>query len=169
MTSATGSDPRPERHQAGFTLLELLIVLLILSFVVGFSIPLFSRTYSRLKLEAFSYHVAKLLDYAGQRAVASRNRMRVHFDAEGRRYWLLQAQEASSPEDPFERVADKLGRTYSVPDTVSVEPSAQDVTFYPDGSADPFQLLILDTKKTRYRLATDVWTGRISLLKTDEQ
>lgn len=166
MISRTGSDPYRQSSQVGFTLLELLMVLLILSFVVGLSVPLFSRTFNHMQLEVFSYNVARLLDYAGKRAVASRSRTRVHFDTEGRQYWLLQAQ-AASKESSFQRVSDKLGRTYRIPDAVSVNPSLQDVTFHPDGSADPFELLILERGETRYRLVTDVWTGRISLIKTD--
>ena len=166
MISPIGSDPHPQRLPVGFTLLELMVVLLILSFLLGVSAPLFSRSFRQLKLEVFSYNVAKLLDYAGKRAVAYRNRVRVHFDTENRRYWLLQAPEASS-ENQYERVADQLGRTYPVPNTVSIEPSRPDVTFYPDGSADPFQLLIYDHGRTRYRLVTDVWTGRVSLFTAD--
>ncbi len=166
MISPTGSDPSSQKPQAGFTLLELLVVLLIFSIVLGLSTPLFSRTFSHLKLEIFSSNMARLLDYAGNRAVATRSRMRVHFDREGGRYWLLQAQGVSS-ESSFERVTDKWGRTYWDPDGVSVDPSTPDVTFYPDGTADPFKLIILDHGKIRYRLVTHVWTGRVSLIKAD--
>jgi len=166
MISPTGNDPHPQRLPVGFTLLELMVVLLILTFLLGFSAPLFSRTFSQLKLEVFSYNIAKLLHYAGKRAVAYRNRVRVHFDAEHKQYWLLEAQE-SSPESEFQRIHDRPGRVYSVPDGIFLEPSTYEVTFYPDGRADRFQLMILDDRQTRYRLETNVWNGRISLFTLD--
>jgi prepilin-type N-terminal cleavage/methylation domain-containing protein len=165
MKSPIGSDPHDQRAQAGFTLLELLIVILIMAVVVGFSVPRFSRTFSNLQLQVFAYNVAKLLTYASKRAVARGEVLRIHFDVEGRRYWLAQAQEAS-PEGKSERVASKFGRMSSVPKAISLDPSARAVTFYPDGRADRFEMLIFDNRQDGYRLVTDVWTGRVKLLET---
>jgi len=166
MISPIGSDPHHQRPQAGFTLLELLIVILIMAVVVGFSIPRFSRTFSHLRLQVFASDVAKLLTYASRRAVARGEMLRIHFDLEGRRYWLAQAQEAA-PEGKSERVPDKFGRISSMPQGISLDPSAREVTFYPDGRADRFEMLILDNNRQEgYRLVTDVWTGRVKLLES---
>ncbi len=165
MISPIGSDPQHQGAQAGFTLLELLIVILLMAVVVGFSVPRFSRTFSHLQLQVFAYDVAKLLTYAGKRAVARGEMLRIHFDVEGRRYWLAQAQEGS-PEGEFERVASKFGRISSVPEAISLDPSAREVTFYPDGRADPFEMFIFDNRQEGYRLVTDVWTGRIKLVES---
>ena len=98
--------------------------------------------------------------------MAYRNRVRVHFDTEHKQYWLLEAQE-SSPESEFQQIHDRLGRVYSVPDGIFLEPSAHEVTFYPNGRADRFQLMMLDDRQTRYRLETNVWNGRIRLFTLD--
>ena len=165
MISPIGSDPHRERPQAGFTLLELLIVVLILAVVVGVSVPRFSRTFRHLQLQLFAADVAKLLTYASKRAVARGEMLRIHFDVEGRRYWLAQAQEAS-PKAKFKRVAGKFGRISSVPEAISLHPSAREVTFYPDGRADPFEMFIFDESREGYRLVADAWTGRVKLLES---
>lgn len=118
-----------------------------------------------MQLEVFSHNAAKLLSYAGKRAVAQRNITRVHFDMEQRGYWLLDA----TRENTFERVNNKFGRTYWAPDGIVMRPSAQDVTFYPDGRADPFELLILNRQQVGYRVTTHVWTGQIRLLPIERE
>lgn len=165
MISAIGSDPPHRRLQAGFTFLELLVVVLIVALVVGVSAPRFRRTFRHLQLQLFASDVAKVLTYASKRAVARGEMLRIHFDVEGRRYWLVAAQSAS-PEREFKRVAGKFGRSSSVPGAIYLDPSAGAVTFYPDGRADPFEMIIFDNSRERYRLVTDVWTGRVKLLES---
>lgn len=164
MISPIGDDPGPGSRQGGFTLLELLVVILIMAVMVGVAAPRFSRTFSRLQLQASAYDMAKLLTYASKRAVARGEMLRIHFDPQGRRYWLAKAQEAPPAGEP-ERVGSKFGRISSVPEAISLEPSARAVTFYPDGRADPFEMFMLD-RQHGYRLTIDVWTGRVTVRET---
>jgi len=163
MTLPIGSDPR---HQsAGFTLLELLIVILIMAVIVGVSVPRFRRTFGHLQLQVFANNVVRLFSYARNRAVTRREVLRVHFDVAGRQYWLAQAKE-NLLEGESERIASKFNRISSIPETISLEPSASEVTFYPDGRVDRFEMVIFDDEQVRYKLVTDVWTGRAKLLET---
>jgi len=97
--------------------------------------------------------------------VATGEVLRIQFDVDGRRYWLARAQEAS-PGEKFERVSGKFGRVASVPGSISISSSAREVTFYPDGRADRFEMLISDDSRAGYRLVTDVRTGRVKLLES---
>jgi prepilin-type N-terminal cleavage/methylation domain-containing protein len=168
MTSRIGSEPRRDRPQAGFTLLELLVVTLILSVLVALSVPQFRGTFRHLQLQVFASDVATLLTYASRRAVARGEVLRIQFDVKGRRYWLARAEEASatheaSPAEKFEQVSGKFGRVASAPGSISFTSSAPEVTFYPDGRADRFEMLIFDDSHAGYRLVTDVRTGRVKL------
>lgn len=165
MTSPTGSDAPRVRGQAGFTLLELLVVTLIVAVMVGVAVPRFGESFRQLRLQVFASDVAALLTYASRRAVTTGETLGVQFDVKGRRYWLAQAQGAS-PEEKFERVAGKFGRIASVPEGISLRPSTGRVTFYPDGRADRFEMLIVGDGQDGYRLVTDVRTGRVGLLES---
>jgi Tfp pilus assembly protein FimT len=143
----------------------VLVVLLILMVLVGVAVPQFGRTFRHLQLQVFAADVANLLTYASRRAVAGDEVLRVHFDVDGRRYWLAQADPAS-PEGTFQRVSGKFGRVSSVPGSITLTASARDVTFYPDGRADRFEMLMFDDGRDGYRLVTDVRTGRVRLLES---
>jgi type II secretion system protein H len=162
MTSATGSDPRRHGAEAGFTLVELLVVTLILAVVVGICVPQFRSTFRHLQLQVTASDVATLLTYASRRAVTRGEMVRIHFDADGRRYWLARADEAASAV-AFEKISGKFGRVATVPGPISLAPSTRDVTFYPDGRADRFEMLIVDDSQAGYRLVTDARTGRVNL------
>jgi Tfp pilus assembly protein FimT len=138
--------------------------MLILAVVVGVSAPRFNRAFRHVQLQRVASDVAALFSYASTRAVAQEEVLRVHFDVEGRRFWLTRASGAS-PEGPFERVTGRAGRMSSVPAAISWQPSARAVTFYPDGRADPFEMVIADRSQEEYRLVTDVWTGRVKVVE----
>jgi Tfp pilus assembly protein FimT len=141
--------------------------MLILAVVVGVAAPRFNRAFRHVQLQRVASDVAGLFAYASTRAVAREEVLRVHFDVEGRRFWLTRAS-GPSPEGPFERLTGRIGRTSSVPAAISWRPSASDVTFYPDGRADPFEIVIADQSQEEYRLVTDVWTGRVKVVQRHE-
>jgi len=144
--------------------MELLTVILIMSMIVGFSVPRFSRSFGQLQVQVFTNDVVKLLAYASRRAVTRREILSVHIDAEARRTWVAEGRADSQEVSP--RVASKLNRLAPIPETVSVTSSAGEVTFYPDGRADPFEMVIVDKSADGYRLVTDVWTGRARISET---
>ena len=160
MTSQIGSNLALRRWVAGFTLLELMAVIMIMTVVVGFSVPRFRRTFNHLQLQVFANDVVRLLAYANQRAVTRGERLKIHFDVEGRRYWLASVDESGESV----RVASKLSRISTIPEDISLAPSGREVNFYPDGGADRFEMSILDHQKDGYRLVTNRWTGRAQLV-----
>ena len=160
MTSPIGSDPVIRKSVAGFTLLELMAVIVIIGVMVGFSVPRFRRTFNHLQLQVFANDVVRLLAYANQRAVTRGEVLRIHFDVEGRQYWLASTNEVGEST----RIASKLNRVSSIPETISLEPSGREVNFYPDGHVDRFEMAILDNQQDGYRLVTNIWTGRAKLI-----
>ena len=145
---------------AGFTLLELMAVMVIMAVVVGFSVPRFRRTFNHLQLQVFANDVVRLLAYANRRAVTRGEVLRIHFDVEGRRYWLA----STNGSGESTRIASKLTRVSSIPEPISLEPSGRELNFYPDGRVDRFEMAILDRQKDGYLLVTNVWTGRAKLI-----
>ena len=143
-------------------------MLLILTVLVGLSVPQFGRTFRHLELQVFASEVANRLTYAGRRAVARGEVLRVQFDVPGRRYWLTRARPAPAAAT-FERVPDRFGRAVAVPGSISLVSRTRAVTFYPDGRADRFEMVISDGGQTAYRLVTNVRTGRVTLVPGHER
>ncbi len=160
MISPIGNNPSIKRCVAGFTLLELMAVIVIMGVMVGFSVPRFQRTFNHLQLQVFANDVVRLLAYANRRAVTQGEVLRIHFDVEGRRYWLASTNEVGEST----RIASKLNRVSTIPESISLEPSGREVNFYPDGGVDRFEMAILDNQQDGYRLVTNVWTGRAKLI-----
>jgi len=155
-----GNNPTLRRSVVGFTLLELMAVIVILMVVVAFSVPRFRRTFNHLQLQVFANDMIRLLAYANQRAVTRGEVLKIHFDLEGRRYWLASTNESGKST----RIASKLTRVSPIPETITLQPSGRELNFYPDGRADRFEMSILDHQQDGYRLVTNVWTGRAKLM-----
>ena len=133
--------------------------------MVGLSVPRFSRSFGFLQVQVFTNDVAKLMAYASRRAIARRETLSVQIDSKGRRAWVAQGDAGVSKES-YPRVASKLNRMAFVPENASITASSSKVTFYPDGRADPFEMVVMDKAADGYRLVTDVWTGRTRIFET---
>lgn len=137
-------------------------VIVIMLLVAGFSVPRFRRTFDALQLQVFANEVARLLAYANQRAITRGETFKIHFDLQGRKYWLARFDETGKST----RIASKLNRVSPIPDHVLLDASSGEVSFYPDGRADGFELAILDGQREGFRLVTNRWTGKTTIWET---
>jgi prepilin-type N-terminal cleavage/methylation domain-containing protein len=142
----------------GFTLIELVFVVLILSTLVGLASPLFRNSYRRASWEGAASRMADLMSYARERAVMERMRTRVDFDTEGGLYWLS----ADGPEG-FHRTGDRWGRTRRVPPDVALRTDAPSVTFFPDGTASEAEVRLETAEKDLCLLHVDPVLGWVTV------
>ena len=68
------------RSRGGFSLLELVIVIMVLGIAGGMAVPLFSQALNHTKVDAAAEAVAGALQFAQLRALNSQQEMRVSFD-----------------------------------------------------------------------------------------
>lgn len=129
----------------GFTLVELLLVLLIVAIAAGLTVPNFSKTYARIQLKKTAEDLAYLMRYAQSRAVVKNRPVRLTFDEEFSRYWLTEATAEDNEE--FARISGRWGKTYPVSEKIEVFSDKLFVTFYPDGHMD--RQLIYVTREER--------------------
>lgn len=131
----------------GFTLLELILVILILSVLTGLSIPVFRKTFVNLQLDAFSLDLSSVLNYARQMAIFNRSEYRVRFNLDEKKFWI--EQEISEKQGlKFEMIKGRFGKVYTLPETIDIESSKEYITFYPDGSSDIITITINTDTKT---------------------
>lgn len=140
----------------GFSLLELLVVVLVLGLVLAVAYPSLSRTTSTLHLRTAARDVLNTFRYARERAIAEQKTMVVTVDREQRTF----------------RLSDDLGdggRTYALPKDVKIrrltvgrDEVAEDsvsVRFLPNGSAGKAEVALGAETGGTLRVITDSITG----------
>ncbi len=140
----------------GFTLLELLIVVLVIMLVLAVSYPSLSRGSASIRLRTTGRDVLNTFRYAREKAVTEQIGMKITVDREkqslvlsnflgdGNRSYIM-------PEDvKIHRVA--LGDA-EVPEGPVI------VRFLPNGSADPIEVLLKSDAGSFLRIISDPITG----------
>ncbi len=142
--------------EKGFTLLELLIVVLVVVLVLAVTYPSLSRGSSSVRLRTTGRDVLNIFRYARERAVTEQVGMRVTVDREKQR--LV--------------VSDELGdggRFYLLPQDVRMESLALGgkeivapslvIRFLPNGSSDRGEVLLKSESGSRLRIICDPLAG----------
>ena len=75
---------KPQRRQAGFSLPEMMIVLVIMGIVLSMAVPNFVRIGRHDAVEAAAYDIQRVLSVTRQKALAKRARYKVVFDTDNR-------------------------------------------------------------------------------------
>jgi len=140
----------------GFTLLELLMVVLVLALVLAVSYPSLSRGSSSIRLRATGRDVLNTLRFAREKAVTEQIGMRVTMDREKHNLIL----------------SDDLGdgrRTYSLPRDVRIQritlgdeevhEGPVSIRFLPNGGSDRIELLLRSDTGSILRIISDPITG----------
>jgi prepilin-type N-terminal cleavage/methylation domain-containing protein len=170
MTSPIG--PRKDNRggsSTGFTLLELLLVALLISVLVGIAVPRLYQTWRGVQTDHLAYNMAQLLTSLGERAVAESKVYRLKIQEDPMQYWV----ERSSPSSGlggvlhFKPVRSRYFRKRWVPRHLSLElEQGKDPLFFPDGQSSLFTLLIREEGQEVYSLSTKGVYGYVQLKQT---
>lgn len=76
------------KHQNGFTLIELIVVVAIIGVLVYFAAANFGTSHSTVQVEAAAQQIATDIRYAQQMARTVGQNTRVYFDVSNNRYYL---------------------------------------------------------------------------------
>jgi len=145
----------------GFTLLELLIVVLVIALVLAVSYPSLSRGSTALHLRATARDVLNTFRYAREKAVTEQTGMVVTVDREKQELIL----------------SDSLGdgsRSYILSQDVKIQrmalagtevlESSMIIRFLPNGSSDSAEVLLRSDTGSQLRIITDPITGGARIL-----
>ena len=131
----------------GFTLLEIWLVIILLAVAAAMAIPSFTRSFGQLELQDAANNLAYLMRYAQSRAIYNRRPLRLLFDDGMMNYRLEEAEsdEESEIEDEdtpveYRPVSGRFGRTFKIPNGITVDAESPSIAFNPDGRIEKTQI-----------------------------
>lgn len=150
-TLATGNR---RGRRAGFTLIELSIVVFIIAIIIAVSVPSFIRSYDAATLNATGRTVITSCQFAKLNAVLRQQKVAFYINLDKRMIWLTQF---TGTNDDVESSSAVL-KTIEIPSRVGVasvqlgdQPAEQkgqvEATFYPNGTCDAFTVTFYGAEK----------------------
>jgi prepilin-type N-terminal cleavage/methylation domain-containing protein len=173
----------------GFSLIEIIVVLLIVSFATALVMPSFFKSISGLEQRTSINKLATMLRYARSKAVTTKQAYQVHLDLNTYSYWLapLETRNAETEEDANSKNNSSKEREkvteVEVPSATSTLDGAlkmekvvlgpkKEITsgktaiiFYPRGDSSGGEIVLKDTFNTLHTVVVDPFTGRVKLKK----
>jgi len=142
--------PRNKTASYGFTLVELLLLLVLMASILGLAVTNFSGVFGGMELRKSTDDLASLMRYAQARSIAERVTLRVIFEDDFRRYRLQQvAVDEDGQEGEFQNISHRLGRPVVFPRDVEVDSETPEIKFYPDGTLDRVRVRLKSKNKQR--------------------
>jgi len=147
---------RRQEPAAGFTLLELIMVLLLLSVLTGMAVPAFRHYHERISVRMEALRLVETMQYARERAVMSRRPQVVHFDAGRGLYWLSDGDESHGTSH----------RRRVLPFPTKIRTGVSKAVFHPDGTATEAWLR-LERRSVSCEVRLDALSGRGRLFEPE--
>jgi general secretion pathway protein H len=153
----------------GFTLLELMVVLGLISMISVLVVPRLAGSLSKMNGETAARKIAASLRYARSQAVSQKIPYFCRFDFDKNR--LIVKNWQAEPGN-LETESRKLEKIYDLPEGVKLEEVIAEKTdagvfqiaFYPAGNSSGGEVIISDERERRYKIETDFITGTVKLL-----
>ncbi len=183
---------KPRRR--GFTLIELMVVLVLIGIMTAMIIPEMRGTYEDAVLRSGSRELINVFNMAYSRAVTLNQLQRVRLDPGSGRYVMERRVRAGLGESGFAPVRDVPGGEGKIDARISMElhrpveglsdgadqgaPTAsgddtavqdQAISFYPDGTADAGEVLLQDRDGFRLALRINPITARVSIVALERR
>jgi len=184
----------PRGTDRGFSLIELIVVLVIIGMAAGVTAPFIFWTLERVEIRAAVKEIASSLRYARSIAISEKKEMRFYMDLDERLYWLDTRREERSEEDAGngepgqEGAGTSPSQSYptkkrSLDSLVNVDLFVQGedefdggtvmVSFSPFGSSSGGQFKLKTHEESRrplyFTVKIDPVTGRVKTKEMDEE
>lgn len=121
-----------QNNLEGFTLLEILLVVVIVAIVVTIATPQFRKTLTTVHLVNTTQDIAQFMRFLRVRAHTEKKVYQLKFDLAGARYF-------------------NQNETRNIPSGVNIALTQNPISFYPDGSIDKVTIFLFKGKEDFYK------------------
>ncbi|MBN1830325.1 MAG: GspH/FimT family pseudopilin [Deltaproteobacteria bacterium] len=161
------------RGAGGYSLFELLVVLIIIGMAAALVTPRITGTLSSTNLKTAVKKIAAVLRYARSQAVAEERVVTVRFDLDARSVSFDASKDANSAagEDAAGEKKSARVKEYVLPDKIVIEKvrigedaidsGMATITFFPAGTSTGGTLVIADDRERRFQISVDFITGSV--------
>jgi len=158
-----------KNKESGFTLIEIILVVLLLSVIVGSVVPDLRKNYRKVCLQNAARNIAYSMRYAQSRAITSGDLVRLELAPESGSYRLTERKEDAIDRDDatFVRIPNRMGNVFRIPDGLKFEPGDLTILFYPDGSMEK-QAVKLCGEAGCLLISTREQRGHVNVLEFDK-
>jgi Tfp pilus assembly protein FimT len=143
-----------------FTLLEVTLVSVIILALVALSMPIFRATYEDLKISSCAKDIARMMNFARERAIFERMDYRFVIDDINNTYQLFIQDEKDKG---FRPLTERWGKAIKVPDGIDIESEVKYIDFSSNGVSDSAVINIANKENRVYSISLDGTSGSVKV------
>ena len=159
----------------GFTLFELLVVLIVIGLITSLVGPRLIKSMNRRNIDSTARQISAALRYARSGAVSEKTPYRARFDMDADRL-TIERFRSSEEEDPSDRAVSPYGepRAYTLAPGIhfkkglslsgeTIDAGAFEIVFFPAGGTSGGEIILTDEEKRSFSISVDMITGSVTV------
>ncbi|MEW6096749.1 MAG: prepilin-type N-terminal cleavage/methylation domain-containing protein [bacterium] len=146
-------------NNKGFTLIELIAVIIIIASICALALPNSGKILSNIKVRSTVRQICALLNYARGQAVIHGANYKVNCNEKEKSCWITK-----KTNDDYVRLKGREGKTLFIPQEISFQTEIDSVTFYPKGISSGGEIFVED-----FRIVVDEVTGVVEVLNVKQR
>lgn len=157
-------------RKGGFTLLELILVMVILSTVLAMAAPSLRGFFSSRKTHDTAAQILALTQFARSQAISEGIIYRLNFDTQERTYWLT-AQQLGA----FEKLKTEFGQVFTLPNDIVMELEGVEeeddemfLAFTPQGTVTAGTVRLIDRRGLALEVTCPTVTESFSIVECEQ-
>lgn len=125
----------------GFSLIELLIVIIIMGILTAAAVPRFKQTIDRFEFENFSKNIYYLIQYLQNSAIVEKKIYYLNIDKEKVEFTARRLENGE-----VTVLKGRFAKVFKAPEAirVEIEPEAEYICFFPNGKIDDLSIVFTD-------------------------
>jgi len=161
----------------GFSFIELMVVLVILSLSISLVTPSLSRFLRTVELKGAAKKVSGILRYCRSEAVRKGLVYQVLFDSDLRGIRVLSKESIEAKKEEVKKEGEAPKKVYSLPDGIQIKKvdvassrystDLQTIEFYPNGGSNGGSILLDGQDRNGFHIEVHFLTGMVKIISVE--